>query len=505
MNKYIINHHWDRQRARAAFFILDQVFSAYMDSDFLHGVDLTPLFVYYEHKNFYQFMEDEKLSLINKGIFEDFIRGGNLLDVYINTHKSLTEQLQTISKSYKNLQKKDASELLKLLQNHISISRQWWYYGVLLEDKGRVIKEEVVPYFAQIHSLSMNSAQEAVSVLAHPEEMSMFNEERKIFLELCAYALQNNLNKDKVTNSVGTLLADLCFIQKCEVYIEKFFWIESDFYKYKPITYKSLATKVIGEIANKSIEEIRQLLNELPQAKVQLELRRAQLKSELTFNELDHKYLYFTKRIVEWMDYRKFGMMVDIYFLTQLLEEVGCRLGLSYDEICLYTLAETIDLLQGKGKRDRQLEEKRENGEMAVFQKGMPPTLYYEDSGSTLFNLLNDAILIGEDFKGIVASKGLSDIVEGIVYIVHDPKIEKFQAGTILVTSMTRVEFLPLMRKAVAIITDEGGIACHAAIVSRELGMPCIIATKKATQILKTGMKVQMDLKSGNITVLNND
>ncbi len=67
---------------------------------------------------------------------------------------------------------------------------------------------------------------------------------------------------------------------------------------------------------------------------------------------------------------------------------------------------------------------------------------------------------------------------------------------------MTRVEFAPLMRKAKAIITNEGGVACHAAIVSRELGIPAIIGTKTGTKQLKNGDLVEMDLESGLIKIV---
>ena len=62
---------------------------------------------------------------------------------------------------------------------------------------------------------------------------------------------------------------------------------------------------------------------------------------------------------------------------------------------------------------------------------------------------------------------------------------------------MTRPDFMPLMRKAKAVITDEGGITCHAAIVSRELGIPCIIGTKIATKVLKDGDMVEVDANKG--------
>ncbi len=92
--------------------------------------------------------------------------------------------------------------------------------------------------------------------------------------------------------------------------------------------------------------------------------------------------------------------------------------------------------------------------------------------------------------------------LRGKVKIIFQPEKEEFNDGDILVTSMTRVEFMPLMRKAKAIITDEGGIACHAAIVSRELGLPCIIGTKIATKVLKDGDLVEVDMEKGIIKVL---
>ncbi len=79
------------------------------------------------------------------------------------------------------------------------------------------------------------------------------------------------------------------------------------------------------------------------------------------------------------------------------------------------------------------------------------------------------------------------------------PIVISLTPGDILVTTMTRPDFMQLMRKAKAVVTDEGGIICHAAIVSRELGIPCIIGTKNATKILNTGDQIEMDLKTGII------
>lgn len=103
------------------------------------------------------------------------------------------------------------------------------------------------------------------------------------------------------------------------------------------------------------------------------------------------------------------------------------------------------------------------------------------------------------EIKGLTASTGKENnrVFIGEVSVVSNINKDHFKPGSILVTSMTRPEFVPLMRKAKAIVSDEGGITCHAAIVSRELGIPCIIGTRVATKILKTGDKIEMNVKNG--------
>ncbi len=103
--------------------------------------------------------------------------------------------------------------------------------------------------------------------------------------------------------------------------------------------------------------------------------------------------------------------------------------------------------------------------------------------------------------KGLPASPGR---VTGKVRILLSPEhTESFVEGDILVTKMTAPDWVPVMGKAKAIVTDEGGLTCHAAIVSRELGIPCIVGTssfgKKATENLQDGELITVDAKNGII------
>lgn len=102
--------------------------------------------------------------------------------------------------------------------------------------------------------------------------------------------------------------------------------------------------------------------------------------------------------------------------------------------------------------------------------------------------------------KGNIAYKGK---INGLVKLVFTEKdLVNVNKGDIIVSPMTRPEFLPAMKKAVAFITDEGGVTCHAAIVTREMKKPCIIGTKVATQVLNNGDLVEVDADNGVVKIL---
>ncbi len=102
--------------------------------------------------------------------------------------------------------------------------------------------------------------------------------------------------------------------------------------------------------------------------------------------------------------------------------------------------------------------------------------------------------------KGFSANKGK---VRGIVKIILSSKdFLKLNPGEILVTTMTSVDFVPIMERAAAFVTNEGGITSHASIVAREMNKPCIIGTKNATQILKDGDMVEVDADNGLVSIL---
>jgi len=112
-------------------------------------------------------------------------------------------------------------------------------------------------------------------------------------------------------------------------------------------------------------------------------------------------------------------------------------------------------------------------------------------------NVTSEAVKGEVILEGLAASAGVG---KGKVQkILDDNDIHDFKEGNILVTTMTKPSFVPIMKKAKAIITDDGGITSHAAIVSREMGIPAIVGTEKATQVLNDGDNITVDATNGKV------
>lgn len=113
-------------------------------------------------------------------------------------------------------------------------------------------------------------------------------------------------------------------------------------------------------------------------------------------------------------------------------------------------------------------------------------------------NILEQYIL-NKKGKILITGESIGQKIAGgkVKVIKNVRQLSSFKAGEVLVTQMTDPDWEPIMKKAAAIVTDSGGRTCHAAIVSRELGVPAIVGTKKASQILKNGQPVTVSCAEG--------
>jgi pyruvate,water dikinase len=134
------------------------------------------------------------------------------------------------------------------------------------------------------------------------------------------------------------------------------------------------------------------------------------------------------------------------------------------------------------------------SGEIFILQ-ARPETVHATNHE----NYIETHKLTGEHSEPVVTGIAVGErISQGHVHVLaHPDHLTQFKEGAVLVTSMTDPAWEPIMKRAAAIVTDRGGRTCHSAIVSRELGLPCIVGTGNATQLLQSGMDVTVCCAEG--------
>jgi len=144
-------------------------------------------------------------------------------------------------------------------------------------------------------------------------------------------------------------------------------------------------------------------------------------------------------------------------------------------------------------KKPQDIEWAIEKNKLYIVQSRPITTLNTNKSSTNAVETINAK----EILSGLGASSGIRS---GPVTIVHTLKeLDKVKTGDVMVTKMTTPDMVPQMKKACAIVTDEGGITCHAAIVSRELGIPAVVGTEHATTILKDKEIITVDANKGKV------
>lgn len=328
------------------------------------------------------------------------------------------------------------------------------------------------------------------------------------YLRECLVNLVGEDQANKLIDSVKALLPQTdysyertCFLRAVangdsRSYIDKYEWKNNPLGKrLTPVTEQEFASRALDitpERAKELICEAKRIKR--AEALLARKVLSAMHGEELRLTNLINRFTYFRTRTAETSD-RYF-----YYIRKTLLAEIAKRFSLDDETLMLYRVDEIKRLRDGNPLSQAQLT-KRKNGEAIIFGGGDVKT-YFGANAYTLLRRLLPAVEQTDVVRGKIACAGE---VSGIVKVVQSfADAESMDAGYILVASMTTPDLTLAMEKATGIITDEGGITCHAAIIAREYAVPCLVGTKVATQVLRDGMKVQLDCANGYFKIIEN-
>jgi phosphoenolpyruvate synthase/pyruvate phosphate dikinase len=187
------------------------------------------------------------------------------------------------------------------------------------------------------------------------------------------------------------------------------------------------------------------------------------------------------------------------------LKFIAQKFDLTYSEFLFQRDVEIIEALKGTlNSGDLKENVKRREQMNIVMFAGKDEEVFFCEESSDI-EILKEAMVPQVDkkdkeIKGQIGNRG--KYIGPVKIIMNTFDFPKMQTGDVLVSTMTTPDFVVLMHKAGAIVTDIGGMLCHAAIVSREINRPCVIGTKFATQILKDGDIVEVDADKGVVRIL---
>lgn len=351
----------------------------------------------------------------------------------------------------------------------------FWEIGILPE-MSAYGAEPLLKKVLTKEKLSDDLINSALSVLSAPVRPSFYQEEEIALLQLAQKFNCNNFD---------TLLTR---------HQQKFYWLANSYYRTEILSKNYFDKRIKNQIKTGASKELKKLFNYFKDIKKQKAAYLAKVKNKQLIKNLADNLSH----CIWWQDQRKKYIFQYLHYLDLFLEEFAKRSGVVaslLDYAWPYEVSATIS------KSIKQQLVIRKKHDFAVYFSTKKAVCINGKKATALLNNYwqEKVSKIVDSFSGLVIY-GNKNLIRGRVFVIrkyNDLRI--FTKNSILVAAMTSPDYIQAIKKSTAIITDTGGITCHAAIVARELKKTCIVGTKIATRILKTGDLVEVDANKGLI------
>lgn len=403
-------------------------------------------------------------------------------------------------KIFKNINKKDLTnlsnkELLALNKELAEQSFVMWtkfFMDIFDLDAESLVEHELV---------------EAKIVLTDEERKIMMTQEKPLNHQRAERDLLKIVNLIKSTDSaVNTLtyITSPSNLHRLKLYpaIEKaldeyqknYFWI-----------YNSWGTTRIASVFD-FVENIKQILagprnttqefEELNNFEKNINQQKKMIADKHKLSPWLRQMFHFFALLAYWRDERKMQMQLMNHYFEVLGREIAKRSRLEWNELKLCDSRAIHEIPVSRKLVDHSKTFFSEQY-VLVWNKNKVVHLDKKECQQAVDTIEKGMQAGVMELRGIIACPGKAK--GKVKIIIKSSEFNKMEKGDILVTPMTRPDYVPLMKKAAAIITDEGGITSHAAVISRELKVPCIIGTQVASKLLKDGDVVEVNANHGTI------
>lgn len=463
-------------------YIIAQSYSEHMKDSL--GLSFGITLVQYVDGIMYWYASEARVNKVNKQTLLLVKKDKNFLDNIIKKYNQKMLHLNKFAFSiYKtNLSKKTNQELWQVFSKYFTLytAAYPWSEPVVLG-----LEESLGSYLKKYLSKKIFNPEELTatySILSAPQKKSFAKEEEDDLLNI-ALKIKNKKIKDQT--------------EAIKIHTKKYSWVPYDYgldlwdEKYFFVILDRILKQ--GDMKNRL----------LTSKKYSKELRKQQTNLEKKHKvDRTHKNLFNNLRLASYLqDYKKEKFTLVHYHIIGLLEEISKRLN-TRRELIQYHLPEELKsaLLNNVLTREDVLKDRSKNS-LFVFNKNKVEMFLGVKANKILVGHKKEIKNKKSLLLGVTASAGS---YTGRVRIIREAnEIKNIKKGEVLITTMTSPEYVPAMRLAGAIVTDQGGIMCHAAILSRELGVPCIVGTGSATKFFQTGDIVEVNANQNFIKIKN--
>ena len=392
---------------------------------------------------------------------------------------------------------KDGTEkILKDFTVFGNLYHTFWYESIFLDSfdyYGEIYLQEVIK--RECIKISANE----YNILLTPSEPSFLQQERLSLLSIAEYcrrkqSLGDTIKKENDAESAFRLSSVLH--RKLLIHTEKYHWIHND---YETVEY--LDAKYFYDVLREIFLDEGRYQRE---RRMRNDLRRVGKGKEtiLLKNHYGKKFINTVKFFAllgNLRDERKSYSQIATSALAKFIDLFSTRASIERNVIEHAFAWEIEGILAGDKGILKQIV-LRQGCLFAILHKPMQMTEFVGESASMLQKIAKNAVDRNAKLHGKTAYLG---VVHGIARLVKGKKdFSKLQEGDILIAPNTRPEYVPVMKKSSAIVTEEGGITCHAAIISRELHIPCIVGVQGILSIVKDGDLVEVNADKGVVKII---
>lgn len=422
------------------------------------------------------YITEDDFKEISNEMFKKIEKERNYLSTYIKKYREENEESLELSRKInaKNVNKLSNNELAHLFNGFIkkTISLSHWLWSM---------------------EFLNNAIDKFVSLKIKAWKPEWLNEKIVDFLNEISYLEQKLPFQKEIEEIMRLKESDLKNKLKIDALYDTYSWLNINVWDGVPFTREEYARRI-----KKMILDRNNIIKRISENE-----EKAQRASKL-IDQIDDAEIRALLKIIRELIYLK-TERIDVYSISfsqifPLIKEIEKILKISHEEFLKLMPEEIIESLKfNRLVIDKSEVNKREKYAVVWFNERVH--YFYEQA---YFKIRE--VLTKKDYSSVRIIKGticFKGVVNGKVKVLLTEKdIAKIEKGDILIANLTNPNYNPVFEKISGVVTDEGGILCHSAIMAREYRIPCIVGTKIATKVLKDGDLVEVDANKGIVRKL---